>query len=384
MKMKSMKRILITILISALLCGSLLLPVFAWDNMTAASLLNNAPLAPLSTGYTPLDRKVAEIFSSLFSESASTYEKVKLCYDYVNTGAVYQGVNPSYSIYNGINSECNYYASADTYCVARAYSFLTTKRGTCLDFADAFMVLMRAIGLECYIMHGTYDYGPHYWNLMRLNGSYYIFDTEADWACSGRNGTSRTHYSFCLLESADRHRRCNRSACIAEFGSFRCRNKTNNPGVGYQPEPYTTGQYRTNDVMNFRSSPSLTASIHCTIPAGTTLNVTEISEFWGKITYNGKTGWISLDYSTKISDTPGADAAKAVKTDSVLLGDVDGDGEVTSGDARLALRAVVGLEEYAENGREALACDADRNQTINAEDARLILRAAVGMESLNA
>lgn len=380
-----MKRILITILLAGLLCGSLLLPVSAWDNMTAKALLNDAPLAPLSTGYTPLDRKVADIFSSLFSESASVYEKVKLLYDYVNTGAAYQGISPGYAIYNGINSECNYYSSADTYCVARAYSFLTTKRGTCIDFADAFMVLMRAIGLECYIMHGTYDYGPHYWNLIKLNGSFYIFDTEADWACSGRNGSSRTHYSFCLLESADRHRRCDRSACIAEFGNFRCRNKTNEPGTGVVlSEPYTTGQYRTYDVMNFRASPSLSAGIICTIPSGTTVSVTEISDYWGKIIYNGKTGWISLDYSTKISDTVD-DASMEIATENTIqIGDVDGDGEVTSSDARLALRAVVGLEDYAADGREALACDADQNQVINAEDARLILRAAVGMETLTA
>ena len=65
-------------------------------------------------------------------------------------------------------------------------------------------------------------------------------------------------------------------------------------------------------------------------------------------------------------------------------GDVDGDGQVTAGDARLALRASVGLESYAENSREALACDADHDGQITSADARLILRASVGLETLTA
>ena len=73
------------------------------------------------------------------------------------------------------------------------------------------------------------------------------------------------------------------------------------------------------------------------------------------------------------------DAQAAYKT-----GDVDGDGQVTAGDARLALRASVGLESYAANSREAFACDADHDGQITSADARLILRASVGLETLTA
>ena len=66
------------------------------------------------------------------------------------------------------------------------------------------------------------------------------------------------------------------------------------------------------------------------------------------------------------------------------LGDVNGDGQITAADARLALRASVGLENYAAGSREALACDADGDAELTAADARLILRAAVGLEKLTA
>ena len=64
------------------------------------------------------------------------------------------------------------------------------------------------------------------------------------------------------------------------------------------------------------------------------------------------------------------------------LGDVDNDGSITAGDARLALRAAVGLEDYAEGSAEFIAADVDRDGSLTAGDARLILRAAVGLEEI--
>ena len=61
-----------------------------------------------------------------------------------------------------------------------------------------------------------------------------------------------------------------------------------------------------------------------------------------------------------------------------LSGDVSGDGEVSAEDARLALRAAVGLENYAAGSAEFLAADVDKSGDITSADARLILRRAVG------
>ena len=67
---------------------------------------------------------------------------------------------------------------------------------------------------------------------------------------------------------------------------------------------------------------------------------------------------------------------------TVMAGDVDGDGVLTPADARLALRASVGLESFAPGSRQFLAADADHNGTLTPADARLILRASVGLETL--
>lgn len=67
-------------------------------------------------------------------------------------------------------------------------------------------------------------------------------------------------------------------------------------------------------------------------------------------------------------------------TPDFMYGDVDGDKAVKAADARLALRASVGLEKYAPGTVQFLAADVDCDNAIKAGDARLILRFAVGLE----
>ena len=80
--------------------------------------------------------------------------------------------------------------------------------------------------------------------------------------------------------------------------------------------------------------------------------------------------WISLKL-TYLHQTP-----------EYVPGDVDEDGHITAADARLALRAAVGLEKYAKGSVKFRAADASKDGVLKAEDARLILRAAVGLERL--
>ena len=64
-------------------------------------------------------------------------------------------------------------------------------------------------------------------------------------------------------------------------------------------------------------------------------------------------------------------------------GDVDGDGKLTSADARLALRASVGLTEKGDvtpGSAGYLAADVNGDGKVGSDDARLILRASVGLE----
>ncbi len=66
---------------------------------------------------------------------------------------------------------------------------------------------------------------------------------------------------------------------------------------------------------------------------------------------------------------------------ALAIGDVNGDGTIAAADARLALRASVGLETLTDE--QKAAADVDGNPGITAADARLILRASVGLEQLH-
>ena len=71
------------------------------------------------------------------------------------------------------------------------------------------------------------------------------------------------------------------------------------------------------------------------------------------------------------ADTPEADPCPG-------WGDMDGDGEVTSGDARLVLRQSVRLESYSED--DCYRCDVDKDGEITSSDARFVLRLSVNLE----
>lgn len=65
--------------------------------------------------------------------------------------------------------------------------------------------------------------------------------------------------------------------------------------------------------------------------------------------------------------------------DAAALGDINGDGEISAADARLALRYAVSLEKP--DARQRLAADADHDSSLSAADARLILRVVVELEA---
>ncbi len=99
-----------------------------------------------------------------------------------------------------------------------------------------------------------------------------------------------------------------------------------------------------------------------------------------------ETGFIDSDKDNSIFDAYFADMTLAIAkallenvgltyVAPVIVGDADGDGKVTSADARLILRAAVGLENVSlERG------DIDGDGKITSSDARDVLRIATGQE----
>jgi len=71
------------------------------------------------------------------------------------------------------------------------------------------------------------------------------------------------------------------------------------PGSSTVETPKTVGHYRitSDNGLRLRSQPNTAAEIYGVVPYEEIIQVTEIDGNWGKTTYNGKTGWVFLEYT---------------------------------------------------------------------------------------
>ncbi len=131
-----------------------------------------------------------------------------------------------------------------------------------------------------------------------------VFFTDSNPSCRNQNEMSHvglvlsaTSSSVTCIEGncPDRVRQITRdySTYIAGFATPRYEGieLENNGNI----TTYKAGTYVTQEKMNFRETPGST--VIGLIEAGTTLQITAIEGVWGKTVYNGKTGWLSLEYS---------------------------------------------------------------------------------------
>lgn len=95
---------------------------------------------------------------------------------------------------------------------------------------------------------------------------------------------------------------------------------------------------------------------------------------WG----SGKDRKRKLAFAGYDWDTVQAGVTEYMQALKRVMGDLDGDGKVTAADARLALRAAVGLEILTDEQKKA--ADINKDGKITAADARLVLRKAVGLD----
>ncbi len=95
------------------------------------------------------------------------------------------------------------------------------------------------------------------------------------------------------------------------------------PAVEADAASYTTGTYRitASSGLRLRSGPSTGNSTLTTIPNGKNVTVTEISGVWGKTSYGSYTGWISLEYASKVTvDSGSSDTGSSGSTSVNVIG----------------------------------------------------------------
>ncbi len=88
---------------------------------------------------------------------------------------------------------------------------------------------------------------------------------------------------------------------------------------------YGNGTYKNtcNSGVNMRSSAGVNAGnkIGCTVPKNAEINVVETNGNWGKTTYAGRTGWVCLDYFTKVSiPVPSTPSISNISSENIAVG----------------------------------------------------------------
>ena len=90
------------------------------------------------------------------------------------------------------------------------------------------------------------------------------------------------------------------------------------PTTNYEP-----GVHKVNEAVNMRSGAGTGYSVVTTVPAGQKLTVTEVKSandyHWGKTSYNGKTGWVALEFCTFVSAIYNAGVYKTNVSDSLNM-----------------------------------------------------------------
>lgn len=179
-------------------------------------VLNSAKLNPMKTNDEVLDSQVDAVLSEILTDNMTTNDKVRTIHDYlVQTNR--------YGTLIAIGSDTNYVSLYDRDAVTRAKTILKYKTGTCIDFAAAFMVFTRRIGLDSYMITGNVinKYGkssPHGWNVIKINGKDYVFDSEADFRYS--NGGPTKFINFCV-DDPEKFKDTYTKLAVASFKDFR-------------------------------------------------------------------------------------------------------------------------------------------------------------------
>ena len=180
-----MKKFLLTVVLMISMIGSTAHAFYERD------LINGAPLTPTYTTFEPCNEIVRNTLARIVKPDMDTYDKVKVCYDYLIE-----------SCYYGDNRTMNQYpADTPDEGAILAYCMLSEHVGACDHYSCAFAALVRAIGLNCYTIYGQTaraDGGMtgHIWTVINIDGIEYVFDPQIDDNIAGGGATG--YHRFCV------------------------------------------------------------------------------------------------------------------------------------------------------------------------------------------
>lgn len=126
-----------------------------------------------------MDQAVADLLSSLALSGKTDYQKIKAIYDYICSNITYDYDN----LYD------------DSYTLKHSsYAALINKKAVCQGYASLFYRFALEAGIDARVISGDSG-GPHAWNIVKIEGSYYNLDSTWD--------AGNTEYEYFLKNAKD-------------------------------------------------------------------------------------------------------------------------------------------------------------------------------------
>jgi len=181
--MKTSIRLLSVLLAMTAVIGMTMFSAQAAPAKNLETILNNLKLEPVSTGNSKYDAKLASIVGT-----GSTYDRVLRGYTWLAKTMVYDKLSP-------VDTTGNYWLDI-------AYGPLFTQRGSCSSSSAAVYHMLRYIGLpnvlrvEGLIINRSGLVQYHMWNVVILNGRFYIVDAEVEGKVFNRQGGGNMRYLY--------------------------------------------------------------------------------------------------------------------------------------------------------------------------------------------
>jgi len=246
-------------------------------------ILNSAPLAPQKTGDPAIDAKVEALLTEFRKSTTDTYGLVKACYDYLIN-------NVSYSTRGHSVPNLQTNGSIPRNVLVDAHQTLFDHVGSCNDYAAAFIVMTRAIGLESYDFSGQTraakgGFIGHVWAEIRINGVFYIFDAQVEDNVA-KGGEIRYMY-FCKTESEMRDRyRWNTSRNARVMATYQ-----NAVPVAQVPTPQIPLRVMYNGIEIELEQPPLVVNERALVPMNAIFTA-----LGAEISWDGTTKTVSSEY----------------------------------------------------------------------------------------
>lgn len=130
------------------------------------------------------EAKVLELCSTILPQDMPDYEKLFVIHDYL--------VDNSYYNMDDINIQRQWINHV-------AYGTLCAGYGVCQSYAEATRILCDAVGIPCYYVTGDAG-GAHAWNIVQLQGEWYLIDTTWDDPVTG-DGSNVKLYDYFVITS---------------------------------------------------------------------------------------------------------------------------------------------------------------------------------------